>query len=138
MENKMNVTKLAIGTVVGFIVAFGFGGIWHMALFSNYYYHNPEITIQRAEPMLGYIAIGELLRSFVLAWLFLQLFPQGATVGKGIMLGIMAGLLAAGLWAFANYGVFMLPMNWVVMDTFFVLIQTALNGLVLALLNRKK
>jgi len=102
----MNFSKLIIRMTATLIVYFGIGRIGHFGLFANYYYHNPEITIQRPQCDWPFIILGELFHAFAVTWLFMMIYKQGASLANGLMFGTITGIMTASMWGFVNYGAF--------------------------------
>lgn len=95
----MDFKKLFIGGIVASILYFGLGYLIYGKLMMGFFADHPgEVVVGRAEADLKfmYIALGNVFRGFLLAYLFLRM-NVGSAVAGFITGGIIGGLSSAGM-----------------------------------------
>ena len=140
METKINVKKLLLATVIAGVVLFAVGGLWHMALFSDYYNQKSAMDsmMGRSTPNLGVLAFANLLEGFVLAWFYLMAYPNGSMFMDSVLFGVMTAVIGFSIWGLTNFAVFKTPDNWLVMEGGFMLAQGILTSFGIMIVTGKK
>jgi uncharacterized membrane protein len=92
----MNMTKFIIATIASFVVMFLLGGLVHMKLLHEFYlaHMTAPCNIDRAEPMLLYIALGVLLLALIMSYMY----PKGVESSNKVMEGFKFGAIIGILW----------------------------------------
>lgn len=118
--------------VAGFVVLFGLGFLWHVALLGEFY---AEQTAAIRLPEAAYPAIlgAELVRGFVLAVMFPIGYQGGSRTGEGLRFGLLIGVFSAmaplyymGQFNFASSA-------WFWAEGLFYLVQGAIAGMVIGM-----
>jgi hypothetical protein len=121
----MNLKKLLIATAASFVVGFALGGFIHMVLLKSWYQAHLGMAgnVERAQPMMLYIALGSLLISFTMSYLY----PKGVESDNKIMEGLKFGVIMGLFWIVPHnlilYGATTL------LSGKFLLMDAAVNGL---------
>lgn len=133
----MNWSRFVIAGVAGFIVLFGLGFAWHVPIFGGFYAEQ-IFRIARPEMILPTIIIAEIIRAFILAYIYPIGYKGGSPVTEGAKFGIMLGLFTAmmPLIYFARYEYASMAFFWV--EGAFFVIQGAIAGIVIALIYGRK
>jgi hypothetical protein len=89
----MNIKKLLIGGIVGGIVYFFLGWLAYGKLLADYFSKHPGLVmgINRSQPILLYLVIGNLLSGFLLSYVFVK--SKVSTLGAGLVTGGIIGFL---------------------------------------------
>jgi len=140
METKINVMKLLLATVVAGVVLFAVGGIWHSALFADYYNQKgaTDSMMGGTKPNLGALAVASLLEGFVLSWFYMMAYPNGSTFMDSVLFGVMTAVIGFSLWGLTSFAVIKTPDNWLMMEGGFSLAQGILTGFGIMIVTGKK
>ncbi len=118
--------------LAGFVVLFGLGFLWHVALLGDFY---AEQTAAIRLPGLAYpaIVIAELVRGFVLAVMFPIGYQGGSRTGEGLRFGLLIGVFSAmaPLYYLGHFD--FTSLRWFWAEGLFFLIQGAVAGMVIGM-----
>ena len=133
----MDVKKLVLGGVVGFVVLFGFGFIWHVPLLGGFY---AEQTAAVALPqmVLPVIILAELIRGFLMAYAYPLGYKGGSPVVEGARFGLLMGLFTAMLPLIYVSRLNFSSFNWFWAEGAFFAIQGVLAGIAIAYVHGKR
>ncbi|MCZ6556921.1 MAG: DUF1761 domain-containing protein [SAR324 cluster bacterium] len=127
----MNWNRFILSGAAAFVVMFVMGFVWHVPLFGAYYAEQASALL-KAEMVLPVIILAEVIRAFVLAYVYPLGYKGGAPLVEGGRFGLMMGLFTAMLPLIYvsryNYTSF----NWFWVEGLFFLIQGAAAGIIIA------
>ena len=127
----MNWNKFLLAGVVGSVVVFVIGWVWHVPLFGSFYAEQ-QATIRRGEVMMELIVLAEIVRGFVLAYIYPFGYKGGAPWLEGLRFGVILGLFACvGALVALSVLNFASP-AWFWMQAIFLIIQQAAAGIGIA------
>jgi len=131
----MSTKKLVIGGVVGGVALFLLGWLIYGMLLMNFLMEEhglPEPTgVNRAEPLLLYVFLGNLIAGFFIAYIFLK--TNTATFFGGLFLGGVMGLLIAASMDTLNFGLtHLMSRKGVIIDAAAACVLWSLGGAVVA------
>ncbi|WP_421796491.1 DUF1761 domain-containing protein [Haliscomenobacter sp.] len=91
----MNSTKLLLGTLAGFIGYFMGGFVMYTIVFKDALASAmPNMAAAQAEPKMEVLVFGNLVASFLIAWIF-ERWANIRTLGTGAIYGGLIGFLIA-------------------------------------------
>jgi len=125
----MNSTKLLLGTLAGFIGYFMGGFLMYTIVFKNALASAmPNMASVQAEPKMEVLVFGNLVASFLLAWIF-ERWASIRTLGTGAIYGGLIGFLITVSYDSMLHGTTTL-MNWggVFLDGIVYAIISAIAG----------
>lgn len=129
----MNTKKLFLAGIVGFVVMFSISGLWYMLLMSGFY-ETEGSAVNKAEVSFLFIALGYLVMSFLMAYVYPFGYKGGPPVKEGLRFGIVMGLL---IWLSANlvlYGAYNVTLSMTLVDSVYHIVEEGIGGLVIALI----
>ena len=126
----MNVKKLVLASLAGFIIMFLLSGLWYMVLMSDYYHAN-FADVERAEPIFTSIVIGYLVLSFLLAYIYPFGYKGKSPLIEGLRFGLIMGLVIAIPSMLILYGVHTFPLTGTLIDIIFTIVQISIGGIVI-------
>ncbi len=129
----MNVKKLLLAALAGFVVQFSLGGLWHALIMAGKYDELLTPVLREAPtPNIVFIAAGYVVLSLLMAYMYPQGYKGGPPVKEGMKFGILMGLL----WVIPLHLVFVgalnFPMGTVYLELWHV-VEQAIGGIVIAL-----
>ena len=128
----MNIKKMVLALLAGFIVMFLLSGLWHMMIMGDLY-NSSKPPGAYAEPKLQFIAFGY----FVLALLMAYMYPKGYKGGKPVIEGLKFGILIGILWILPQSLVYLGLMagsgTVVIVDTIWHVVEEGIGGIVIGL-----
>lgn len=127
----MGVKKLVLGGAVGFVVLFAAGFIWHVPLLGGFYAEQTA-AIALPEMVLPVIILAEIIRGFVMAYVYPLGYKGGSPVIEGARFGVLMGLFTAMLPLIYVSRLNFTSFNWFWAEGVFFLIQGALAGIAIA------
>jgi hypothetical protein len=128
----MNWKQFIPAGIAGFIMLFGVGFFWHVAVEGRFY---AEETLVIVRPHIAFpaIVIAELVRGFVMAYLYRIGYKGGSRTGAGARFGLLIGLFSAvfplfhvGQYDFATGA-------WYWFEGLFYIVQGVLAGMVIGM-----
>jgi hypothetical protein len=125
----MNWTRYILAAVGGFIALAVVGGLWHFVIFAGFY----GDVVKTMQPATATIVVGDILRALVLAYVYPIGFKGGTVWVEGIRFGVAMGVVA-GLPAWILLSSYGHPVNMVGSEFVFLVIQGAIQGVVVALI----
>jgi hypothetical protein len=132
----MDLKKLLIAFVAGFVVMFLLAGLWHMVIMSDFYFSS-DLNL-REQPLMGYITLGYLVLALLMAYVYPKGYAGGAPVKEGLKFGVLFGLIwilphSLALFGFssATTGV------QLIVDAIWHLVEQGSGGIVIALVYGK-
>jgi hypothetical protein len=128
----MNWNKLVLSGVLGALVMVVIGYIWHVPLFGGFY-NEQWSSVARPELILWVAVLGEILRGFLLAYIYPIGYKGGQPSMEGLRFGVLLGLFAAML-SLIYFGVFnFASAAWFWAEAAYAVIQTGAAGVVIGL-----
>ncbi len=132
----MNLKRLALASLLGFLACFLFGGLWHVAIFKAYYYGPSMATFFRTVDgsKHGQIMLADLVRGTAVAILYAMMAKRGPSpVSQGLAFGAVLGALFVAVWVLMMDAVALVPdAGFVPMEAAFSLLQGLLAGVAVA------
>ena len=130
----MNTKKLVIASIASFVVMFGIGGAWHLALMQDWYTIHVGLSgnTGRPEPILWCIALGTFMVAFIMSLIYPK-FAKSNKVMSGIKFGLLMGFMAFVPLEVILYGATTIFSKMIViMDAAFQMTNGAIGGIVIA------
>ena len=127
----MNVKKFFLAALAGFVVQFLLGGLWHMVIMGSKY---DELLahVSRETPNMGFIAVGVLVLSILMAYMYPHGYKGGPPVKEGMKFGIIIGILWVIPLQLIFVGASNYPLGVVFLELWHV-VEQAIGGIVIAL-----
>ena len=125
----MNWMRFILATVGGFIALAVVGFVWHVVIFAGTY----SAMTQSIQAAMATIIVGDILRALLLAYVYPIGYKSGTAWMEGIRFGVAMGLVA-GLPAGIVLTTVGQPMNMALMELAFLVVQGAIQGIVVALI----
>ena len=124
----MNIKKLAIGGITAGILFFFLGWLIYGILLMDFMKANPGTVggFDKAAPDMLWLAIGNLLSGFLMAYIFTK--ANVNTLANGLITGAVVGLLMSASYDCMNYGLTNLLSKKMLMAD--VLAAAVLSGIV--------
>jgi len=88
----MNVKKLLIATVSGFVVMFLLAWVGHEMILSGIFESNPMEPIERESPMVLGIAVAYIVIGLIMSYIYPRGIEGDSVFGNGIRFGMIMGL----------------------------------------------
>ncbi len=126
----MNVKKLVLAGLAGFVIMLLLNGLWHMVLMSDYYRTN-FADVERAEPIIIWIVIAALVGSFLLAYIYPFGYKGGSPIKEGMRFGLLMGLVMAVPSMLSLYGVYTIPLTGTLIEIIFQIVLVTIGGIVI-------
>ncbi len=128
----MNIGKVILAWIAGFVVMFLLSGLWYMVLMESYYSEQFS-DVARTEPMMLWIAAGYLVAALLMAIIYPMGYKGGTPAGEGLKFGILVGLLMAVPTGLIFYGVNTIPPSGTMVDTIYQVVDKGIGGIVIGL-----
>src|SRR3989339_352060 len=77
----MNTKKLLLAWLATFVVTFVLAGLWHVVLLGDFYRTN-DVALARAEQNMLFVALGQLILAFLMAFAYPIGYKGGSAVRK--------------------------------------------------------
>ncbi|MFT5171779.1 MAG: hypothetical protein ACI9BD_001557 [Candidatus Marinamargulisbacteria bacterium] len=133
----MNKKSLILGTLASFVVMFGVGFVWHIGLFETAYHKLNYAS--RAEILMPFIIFGELIRAFLMAFIYPYGYKGGLGLTEGLRFGLLSNLLIAGTMLPIVFGLHNLTnfSCYVLLEGGFLLLTGGIGGIVIGAIHEK-
>ncbi len=125
--------KLVLAGVAGFVGMFAFGYIWHVPLLGEFYGQQTG-PIALPEMAMPTIILAEIIRAFLLAYIYPLGYKGGSPGMEGHRFGVLMGLFTAMLPLVYVSQLNFASFNWFCVEGLFFVIQGAIAGLIVALI----
>ena len=106
----MNVKKLVMSAIAGFVAMFIISGLWYMVLMKGYY-NDQFADVYRPEFKMVWIVIGYLVWAFLMAYIYPIGYKGGPPVKEGLKFGILVGLISVLPIGLVLYGAHTVPLT---------------------------
>ncbi len=126
----MNWTRYILAAIGGFVALAVVGMLWHMVVSTG-------IDSKTVQAAIGGVIVGDALRALVLAYIYPIGYKGADAWMEGLKFGVMMGLVA-GLTAGTALAVLTQPMGLLVSEFIFLVVQGAINGIVVGLIYGKQ
>ena len=124
----MNVKKLVLAWVVGFVVMFLLAGLWHMVVASSLY---GEGTV---DPVMGLIAAGYAVLALLMSYAYPIGFKGGSAISEGLRFGALIGLVWVLPHSLVMTGVEGGEMGILFIDAGWHIVEQGVGGILIALI----
>ena len=126
----MNWNRFLIAGIAAAIVARVISWVWHVPLLGEFY-GQQESAVARPEAMMATIIVADLVRGYVLAFIYPFGYKGGAPWMEGLRFGVLLGVFAcAGALISASVYNFE-SLSWFGAQAIFLIIQQAVAGIVI-------
>jgi len=126
----MNVKKLVMSAIAGFVVMFIISGLWYMVLMKGYY-NNQFADVYRPEFKMVWIVIGYLVWAFLMAYIYPIGYKGGPPVKEGLKFGILVGLISVLPIGLVLYGAHTVPLTGTLVDAIYHVVEKGIGGIVI-------
>lgn len=132
----MNHRTALFGTLAYALVTFPLAVIWHVVLFEEKYrafgYFEGEPSFS-----LGFLTI--LIQGFMLSFMFPYFNVSGQSISKGVKYSLLAGVFfwSSHVLAFVAKQVVDSSLSFILMESFYLLIQFGVYGVLIGLIDSK-
>ena len=126
----MNVKKLVMSAIAGFIVMFIISGLWYMVLMKGYY-NDQFADVYRPEFKMVWIVIGYLVWAFLMAYIYPIGYKGGPPVKEGLKFGILVGLISVLPIGLVLYGAHTVPLTGTLVDAIYHVVEKGIGGIVI-------
>lgn len=128
--------KLLFAWLAAFVVAFAIGYAWHVVVMKDNY---AEWTVDVKRDALDMIpvAVGGLLFTLVMAYMYPMGYKGGAPWMEGLRFGILIGLVASVANNIMFYGAWNIATDWVIVDSVWHIVQAGVAGVVIGVMYGK-
>jgi hypothetical protein len=131
----MNVKKLVLAGLAGFVVMFLLALLWYTV--TQGFYTAQFSGIERPEPeasrFIWWIVLGYLVGSFLMAYIYPIGYKGGAPVKEGLRFGLLMGLIMTLPVVLILYGGYSFPQAGLLVDAIYQVIEKTIGGAVIAL-----
>jgi len=129
----MDTKKMIMAWLGGFLVMFVLGGIWHNFVMMDYNMAAyADLILPEEEFSLLYIAIGYLIISFMMSYMYPLGFGGGSAIKEGLRFGVMLGIFMSFSKAFIFAGAYKMPLDANLYDAIYHVVELAIGGIVIA------
>ncbi len=132
MNVKQFVLAWMAAVVVALLLAFG----WHLFLLGDFYRAQSQ-ALAREEPNFVFIFVALLILYFLMALVYPIGYKGGSPVKEGFRFGALIGLIWVLPVTVAHYGLYNLPLAYVIVDSAWHVVQEGIGGIVIALVYGK-
>jgi hypothetical protein len=135
-ENKMNYSKIALGTLAYFISSFVILGILGFVIAGEYFL---SISIMRQSPLIYLSMPATILTGIAVAILYPMTNLKGTPVLRGFKFGLLTGLIIVPFVALDIPGRFNIPSvaTWILNQGLLGIMQSAIAGILIGLIYGK-
>ena len=99
----MNTKKLLLAWLATFVVTFVLAGLWHVVLLGDFYRTN-DVALARAEQNMLFVALGQLILAFLMAFAYPIGYKGGSPVKEGFRFGALIGIIWMLPWSVQMHG----------------------------------
>jgi len=129
----MDTKKMIMAWLGGFLVMFVLGGIWHNIVMMDYNMAAyADVTLSEDEFSLALIAVGYLILSFMMSYMYPIGFGGGSAIKEGLRFGVMLGIFMSFSKAFIFAGAYKMPLDANLYDAVYHVAELAIGGIVIA------
>ncbi|MCK4578260.1 MAG: DUF1761 family protein [Candidatus Marinimicrobia bacterium] len=127
----MNAKKLLMAWLAAFVVMFVVSFVWYNYIIAEC---NAEQfkDVLRAEKSMGLIAVGYLVISFLLAYVYPIGYQGGTPMSEGMRFGIIMGLIVAVPAALISAGAYNMPLGANIVDAIYRIVEITLGAMAMA------
>jgi hypothetical protein len=131
----MNVKKLVLAWLAGFVVALLLGLLWYTVMEGFYDAQYSELNRPESEALRStlWIVLGYLVGYFLMAYIYPIGYKGGAPVKEGLRFGLLIGLIMTLPFALVLYGVYVFPLAGILVDIIYQVVEKTIGGVVIAL-----
>ncbi len=128
----MNVKKLVMSAIAGFVVMFIISGLWYLVLMKGYY-NDQFADVNRPEFKMVWIVIGYLVWAFLMAYIYPIGYKGGPPVKEGLKFGILVGLISVLPISLVLYGAHTVPLTGTLVDAIYHVVEKGIGGIVIGI-----
>ena len=129
----MNTKKLLLAWLATFVVTFVLAGLWHVVLLGDFYRTN-DVALARAEQNMLFVALGQLILAFLMAFAYPIGYKGGSPVKEGFRFGALIGIIWMLPWSVQMHGLWNYPLAGIIVDSPWHVIQEGIGGIVIGLI----
>ena len=136
----MDTKKLLMATGASFLVMFLLGGLFHMVIIKDFFMSHAGLAgnVARKEPMLPFIALGCLVLSTLMSYLYPKGVEGESTAVQGLRFGMLIGILWVTPLTLILYGATTVYSKYVVIvDCGWHILEQGIGGVVIAMVYGK-
>ena len=123
--------KMVLASVLGFVVMFVLGVIWHVLLLGDFYAQQMA-AVNREETRIPLIGIGYLVLAILMAYAYPIGYKGGSPLSEGLKFGILMGLLAHLPTALIYLGAWKLTATGMFVDVAYHVAEVGVGGIAIA------
>ena len=128
----MNRKKLIPALVVGFVVMFVLGFLWHSVIMTDFYQEQYK-DVWRADTKIPFIVLGYLVLALLMAYLYPVGYKGGSPAAEGIRFGILIGLLWVLPHGLVSHATENITLTGIIVDAIWHVVEEGAGGIAVAM-----
>jgi len=128
----MNVKKFVLAWMAAVVVNVSLAVLWHIFLFADFYQTQGQ-ALAREEPNLVFVFVAHLILGFLMAFVYPIGYKGGSPVKEGFRFGALIGLIWVLPLTVGHYGLYNLPLAYVIVDPAWHVVEEGIGGIAIAL-----
>jgi len=108
-------------------------GLWHVSLLGDFYRTN-GVALARTEPNMLFVALGQLILAFLMAYAYPIGYKGGSPAKEGLRFGALIGIIWMFPWSIQMHGLWNYPLAAVIVDSAWHVVQEGIGGIVIGLI----
>ena len=129
----MDLKKLFLAWIAGFVVMFALAGLWHMVVMKDYYAEQ-SAEVARPEADMMPIALGYAVLALLMAYAYPIGYQGGTPWVEGLKFGLFVGLIWILPLGLVLFGVENWTMNLMFVDVPWHLVEQGIGGIGIGLI----
>ena len=130
----MNRKKLIPALVVGFVVIFVLGFLWHSVIMTGFYEeHYGDVARARADTKIPFIVLGYLVLALLMAYLYPIGYKGGSPAAEGMRFGILIGLLWVLPHGLISHATENITLTGIIVDAIWHVVEEGAGGIAVAM-----
>ena len=129
----MDTKKMIMAWFGAYVVMFFLSFLWYGILMESYYSENfIEVSRSEEEFSLTLIAVGYMILTLLMSYIFPLGSKGGSAVNEGMRFGVLLGMIRALPTAFILSAVYNMPLSANLVDAVYIIVESAIGGIVIA------
>jgi len=128
----MNMQKMLLAVVVGFIVMFGLAGLFHLVIMKDFF-----IQKMGGSPMIQYPIASYVILAILMSYIYPQGYKGGSLIREGLVFGILMGLMCRVPWEVVELGYGRGDIPFVLTEGIWHMVEEGIGGIAIAFMYGK-